>query len=110
MKLNLLTLRPARNVRWETLADGRVVLIAPKFRNRILIKVLVPFLKHPDVRLTLDRLGSDIWNMCDGETEVRAIAERLEGTYGKDMDPEFNRLARFFRTLERERLVTMIQR
>jgi Coenzyme PQQ synthesis protein D (PqqD) len=108
-EVNLLALRPVRNVPWETSAEGRVVLIAPKFRNRFLVRVLVPLLKHPTMKLTLDGIGSDIWALCDGETDVGVIARRLADKYGGETDPGCDRLGRFFKALERERLVIMVQ-
>jgi hypothetical protein len=110
MEVNLLTLKPVRNVPWETSPDGRIVLLVPKFRNRVLVRVLVPLLKRPTVRLTLDERGSDVWSLCNGETDVAAIARHLDAKYGTDSDPGYERLARFFAGLERERLVTMVQR
>ena len=110
MELNLLTLKPARNVPWETGPDGRTVLLVPKFRNRILVRVLVPLLRRPTFRLTLDERGTDVWSLCDGETDVAAIARHLDGKYGAGSDPGYERLARFFASLEREHLVTMVQR
>jgi len=108
-ELNLLALRPVRNVLWETSAEGRVVLLVPKFRNRLMVRLLVPLLKRPSVKLTLDAIGSDVWTLCDGETNVGTIARRLAEKYGDRADPGHDRLARFFKALERDRLVTMVQ-
>jgi len=109
-EMNLLTLSPVRNVPWETSAEGRIVLIAPKFRNRVLVRFLVPLLKRPTMKLTLDGIGSDVWTLCDGVTNVGTIARRLTEKYGEKTDPGYERLGRFFAGLERERLVTMVQR
>jgi hypothetical protein len=107
-EVNLLALRPVRNVQWEKSPEGRVVLIVPKFRNRLLVRVLVPLLKRPTMKLTLDEIGSDVWSLCDGETDVGTIAKRLAEKHGEQTDPGYERLARFFKALERERLVTVV--
>lgn len=107
-EVNLLDLKPVRNVSWETSAEGHIVLLVPKFRNRLLARVLVPLLKRSTVKLSLDGIGSDVWTLCDGKTDVGMIARRLAEKYGKETDPAYDRLARFFKALERERLVTML--
>lgn len=40
--VNLLDLKPVRNIPWETKDKNTVILLVPKFQNRYLVKWLVP--------------------------------------------------------------------
>ena len=62
---NLLDLIPAHAVKWDTREDDKIVLYKPKYKNRFLVKHLVPRLKNTDFRVNLDRYGSWVWKAID---------------------------------------------
>jgi len=105
--LNLLEIKPLRNVAWETGEEGRAVLIVPKFRNRLLRRWLLPLMAKPDFRVRLDPYGSLIWQHCDGKTAVSEIGEKLRATFGSSIEPLYERLGQFIARLEREDLVVV---
>ena len=98
---------PVRAVRWEAESDGRVALLAPRFRNRILVRVLVPRLKRPDYRVRLDAIGTFVWQQCDGKASVAEIGERAFNEFGGEREAMEHRVADFFAQLDRERFVTL---
>jgi len=99
--VNLLDLKPVRNLRSETAADGNVTLIVPKFTNRFMVRFFVPMLSSPDLKVKLDEHGSFIWNGCDGNTSVGEIAGRMKETYGEAFDPECRRICAYVSQLLR---------
>jgi hypothetical protein len=103
---NLLDLRPKRNLEWETAGD-RVILLVPRFRGRISNKLLAPLFARPNIRVKLDSFGSYVWNRCDGGTTVMDIGEGMAETFGEPLDPLYDRIGRFLRTLARDRFLTM---
>jgi hypothetical protein len=105
--VNLLDLKPSRNVRWETAGNEGVILVIPKIRHPFAAHWILPLLSKPDLRLTLDEVGSFIWRQCDGSKTVMEIADQVTGKFGRDFDPEFGRIASFLRTLTREEYITM---
>jgi len=105
--VNLLDLKPRREVSWEAETSGTVVLLIPKFRNRFVVRWLVPMLAKPNVRLKLDVFGSFVWNQCDGRTAVSEIAERMRSTFGTAVEPVYDRVALFLGRLDREHFVSM---
>jgi hypothetical protein len=106
-ELNLLELKPRRKVEWEVAENGSVVLLVSKFRGRVLQKWLVPLLKRPKFRVRLDRIGSFIWQRCDGEAPVSEIAAALLSEFGPEVEPLYDRISRFLRKLEREELISI---
>ena len=79
--------------------DGRVVVLAPRFRNR-LGKGLVRLAKRdPSFRVRLDDFGSEAWRAIDGERAVGEIADMMRGRFGDRAEPAEERLVEFLRRL-----------
>jgi hypothetical protein len=104
---NLYDLRPVRLIPWEPAGDDRVVLKAPKFRAKLMVRLLVPRLKRPDLAVRLDETGSAVWKACDGNTTVLDIAGIVHGTLGGDRDQLDARVAQFIRRLDREGFIRL---
>lgn len=105
--LNLLELRPHRNAEWEVSDEGFVVLLIPKFRNRYLAKWLLPRLAKRNFRVKLDKLGSFVWQHCDGKTPVAAMAEEILAEFGSTAEPVYDRIGKFLLKLEREHFLVI---
>lgn len=103
--LNLWELQPKRNAQWETTEEGKIVVLVPKFRNAILVKLILPYLAKPFFRIKLDAVGTVIWQHCDGVTPVSRIAEILKEQFGQEVDPVDARINHFLNQLERGDLV-----
>jgi hypothetical protein len=105
--VNLLELKPRRNVEWETGEGGHTVLLVPKFRNRLLRTWLLPLLARPDFRVKLDAMGTAFWQRCDGSTTVLEIADAMAACSESDVDEMLERLSRFLARLEHEEFIVM---
>jgi hypothetical protein len=103
--VNLLVLKPRRNVDWEIDEAGRAVLLVPKFRSRLLRAWLLPLLAKPNFRVKLDATGTSLWQRCDGSTPVLEIAREMSAQSGTDVNDLLERLGRFLARLEREGFV-----
>ena len=108
--INLLELTPAQRVPWETDEHGTVVVLVPKFENELLKRWIMPHLRHPNVRVKLDTLGSFVWKQCDGNTTVATIADRMEAEFGGSMQGVHDRIRTFLLMLEKSELVHLIHR
>ncbi len=105
--VNLLELRPRRNVEWEIDGEGKAVLLVPKFRNRLLRTLLLPLLAKPNFRVKLDAAGTAFWKRCDGSSPVLEIAEEMSTQSGTDLDDMTERLGRFLARLEHEGFIVI---
>jgi len=99
-EVNLLELVPVRNRKWENGEGVVVVILAPRFNNRWLRKLLLPRLKNPFYRISLDDLGSWVWLQCNGSRTVAEIGEDLKKEFGEKAEPVYDRLGGFFRIME----------
>jgi len=100
IEVNLLELVPVRNRKWEDGEGASVVILAPRFSNRWLRKLILPRLKDPFYRISLDDLGSWVWLQCNGSRTVAEIGQDLKKEFGDNAEPVYDRLGRFFRQME----------
>ncbi len=104
-EINLLDLIPVQNIQSLEKEQGFYVLLKPKFSHPLLVKHLLPRLKSPHYKITLDEVGSFIWKLCDGENTIKDIGEKLKDNFGARVDPLYERLSFFFQNLEKNRFI-----
>ncbi len=104
MNSNYLDYIPLRTIQHETGENGRLVLLKPKFKTGFL-KVLEPYIKRKFYRVHLDRLGSATWEAIDGRHSVGQIADSLYEQFGDIVEPRYERLAKFMRSLDRGMMI-----
>jgi len=104
-EVNLLDLAPERGCEWEM--DGEtVVVLSPKFKNRFLVRTLLPRMKRPNWKIRLDDIGSFVWLQCDGRATVREIGKLMKDRFGEKAEPVYDRLALFLRNLTESRFIS----
>lgn len=98
---NFFDLIPIAIIQAETTSDGNIILLKPKFSHRLLVKHLLPRLKRPYFRITLDRFGSFVWQQCNGRHTVKQIAQLFQETFQEDAARADERVALFLHHLQR---------
>lgn len=96
---NLLDLIPETAVEIRREEDGKITVLEPRFIGGFLGKYVQPRLKRSHLTIELDEVGTLVWDACDGQRDIRAIAVLLSQRFGDDFDPEYQRLALFIRTM-----------
>jgi len=106
-----LTSIPVHNqvIREECGTDGCVTLLVPVRRTGV-VKMLGKILNVPetDRRVSLDKLGSYVWRMCDGQTTVRDLIERFSRKYKLDRKEAEVSMVAYLRMLAKRRLVGIV--
>lgn len=102
---NLLDLIPRRAVPHRTEAEGRVTLLVPRFKNRLLQRLFAA--RRPTVELHLDALGSFVWSSMEQDTEVGAIAQALLQNLGPEAPQIPERVATFCKTLHQNGFIRL---
>lgn len=75
--------RPVKNpnLEWNRVADCEIKLIIPR-RTDFLGRTLCKMFHAPDHKeIILDEVGSDIWELCDGNRSVEAIVAAVSKKY-----------------------------
>jgi hypothetical protein len=106
VETNLLDLIPARKIQFEESGDGLITLLKPKFKNKFLVKYLLPRIKKPNFRIKLDTFGSFVWKQCDGNNSVEQIGNLLQSHFKEDIEPVYDRLALFMQSLVKYKFIT----
>ncbi|MBQ9142167.1 MAG: PqqD family protein [Lachnospiraceae bacterium] len=91
-------IRPAR-IKWSTDEEGIVTLDIENtgFFNRVAQKLF----KKPKVsHIHLDKLGSFVWPLIDGEKDIIALGVLVKEQFGEEAEPLYERLAKYFQILE----------
>ncbi len=79
----LLQSKPMRNpyVKWERYPSGEVAIFV-KYKKGLMRRILSSFVKLPEYKkIALDKVGSYVWELCDGKHTVGEIADRLVEKY-----------------------------
>ena len=97
---NYLDRKPLRNekISWSV-NDGRVTL---EIENRGIWNTLFQkVLKKPRISyIHLDEMGSFVWLLIDGEKSILELGKEVEGRFGDEAKPLYERLAKYFQILE----------
>lgn len=99
--------RPARNelLAWEKTETGEAQITVTRqetWKTRLLSKVFY----IPEQRtITLDEVGTEVWQMCDGHTSVADMIEQLRGRYKLDRKEAEVSLLSYLKTLGQKRFV-----
>jgi hypothetical protein len=105
MEANLLDLIPYQKINFEESNDGFITLIKPKFKNKFLVKYLLPRIRRPNFKIKLDQFGSFVWKQCDGNNTVAQIANLLKTKFQDEIDPVHDRLALFIQSLAKPEFI-----
>lgn len=105
--VNLLDLKPVRNYKWERIEGERVAVLVPKFGYPRLLRFISPRLAESTFRVKLDDFGSFVWHLCDGQTTVAEISEKLKARFGEAVEPVYERVGRFIQKLARDEYVSV---
>ena len=102
-----LTIVPRRApVDWE-IENGRVVIVYPKDFNRF-ERWLHRFLGGPTIiRRPLDKMGTDIWKLCDGRHMILDICNFMDAKYQEEMEPVLDRVKQFLEMLAVRNLIIL---
>ncbi len=98
---NYLERRPLRpeHIKWSADEEGIVTLSIENTGvfNRIAQKLL----KKPKISyIHLDKMGSFVWPLIDGEKDIIALGVLVKEHFGEDAEPLYERLAKYFQILE----------
>lgn len=103
----MLDSRPARNelLAWEKTQAGEARITVTRqetWKTRLLAKVFY----IPERRtITLDEVGTEVWQMCDGQTTVAQMIDRLRDRYKLDRKEAEVSLLSYLKTLGQKRFV-----
>lgn len=101
----MLDLIPEHQVEWEIDQEGLVTIKVLKATNK-LFQSFISFLGYDLFRkIHLDSYGSFVWMQIDGRQNFGQIAEKMKTEFGDSIEPVYERLGTYARTLISQRFV-----
>ena len=106
----MLNSRPARNelVKWKRKDSGEAEITVTRQENwkiRLLSKV---FYIPQERTITLDEVGTEVWQMCNGGTTVGQMIEKLSDKYQLNRKEAEVSLLAYLKTLGQKRFVGFV--
>ena len=105
---NSLELIPIKILDHEITQQGRIKLLVPRFKNKILSNIFTGNRKSEYFKISLDEKGSKSWLLIDNVKCISDIAKELL-TDGQSIDDLENSLITFFVKLYNEGFITFKQ-
>jgi len=106
----MLSSRPTRNeaVRWEKSDAGEVQITVTRQENwRVKLLSRVFYIPRQR-RITLDELGTQVWDMCDGQTNVGQMIEALAAAHQLNRKEAEVSLLAYLKTLAQKRFIGFV--
>jgi hypothetical protein len=102
---NFLDLHPIAHHGHELEEEGTVRVLIPRFKGKILSKLMQSSKRSPFIKLSLDELGSATWLLMDGNNDVRTMCRILREQKGEKIEPAQERVTRFLSQLFQQNLI-----
>lgn len=93
--VNTLDLTPIKLYSEEVDKDELVTVIIPKFKNKIVVKLISPKLKSDHFKVKLDKFGTAVWLKINGKTKVDQIIKDVKKKFGDELQYEEERITKF---------------
>lgn len=98
---NYLERKPLRRPDLAWTADDEGIVTLEIENKGIFNRVAQKLLKKPKISyIHLDKMGSFIWPLLDGETDIIALGEKVDAHFGEEAYPLYERLSEYIRRLE----------
>jgi hypothetical protein len=96
---------------WHHTENGDVLIEYPLNIKPFFLQIAKRFKKESHTKLTkklqLDALGSSVWLMIDGESDVQTIIKKFAGNSGLSLQEAEQSVTRFFLQLGQRGLIAM---
>jgi hypothetical protein len=103
---NTLDLTPSRIYSEVKDDDNMVTVIIPKFKNKIVVKLVSPKLKSDHFKVKLDKFGSAVWLKINGKTRVDQIIKDVKKMFGDEIEEETERITKYISQLYTQGFIT----
>ncbi len=104
---NLLDLIPEKLCDSTVDKEGRVIILAPRFKSKLGKKIFEPIVKNRHIKIHLDEAGSIVWNLIDGEKTVFEIANILKNKLGENVEPVYERTGKLIAIMKVNKFITL---
>ena len=104
-KTNYLDKIPIRNAKISWTTENDIVILAVE-NTGIFNRAFQLLLKKPKISyIHLDKMGSFIWTLLDGEKSIFELGKLVEEKFGEEANPLYERLVKYFEILNSSKFI-----
>lgn len=103
---NFLLMTPFRIHDEKTDNEGVVSVLIPKFKNKIMLRILEKNGKTNFIKIKLEEFGSATWLAIDGKKNVHEICNELENKFGEKVSPVYERVPKYLISLYQQGFIS----
>ncbi|MDO4608568.1 MAG: PqqD family protein [Clostridia bacterium] len=97
---NYLDNKPLRNPDINWTSDDKGVITLEIENKGVMKKITQILFKKPKISyIHLDEMGSFIWPLIDGESDITALGKKVDEHFGEKAHPLYERLAQYIKIL-----------
>ena len=85
--------------------DGKARITVPRCDSKAGKGLVRLFGKSESYRVNLDEYGTLVWELCDGVRSVKEIGRELRERKGETVEPVYQRLLQFLKSMEAHSLI-----
>ncbi len=90
--------------------DGQVTVLYKKEKPTFIEKLFFKKSINKPYKIDLDKIGTFIWHLCDGDNNVEAIIRKAGDHFGEAIEPAKERVELFINQMNKNRLITLYQK
>lgn len=103
---NVLELVPERLQGFDVNDLGQVTILVPRTRSKFMLRIMNRLKRSPNITIELDKVGSKVWLLIDGQLTTQGICNKLEQELGDTLDQAPERVVRYLSGLYHNKHIT----
>jgi hypothetical protein len=104
--VNFLDLIPERKCLWEKTETGKICLLVPRFKNTFMKKIALKLGKSETLHITLDPIGTNVWDLIDGNRTVAQIGKEMQKEAPEPIQQLYERLTKFLSQMSHHQFIS----
>lgn len=105
---NFLEVVPVKNPEINFTKDDNGIVTLEIENKGLMNRVFQKLLKKPKITyIHMEELGSFVWQIIDGESDITALGKKVEEHFGDKANPLYERLSQYIKILESYNFITL---
>ena len=105
---NFLEVVPVKNPEINFTTDDNGIVTLEIENKGLMNRVFQKLLKKPKITyIHMEELGSFVWQIIDGESDITALGKKVEEHFGDKANPLYERLSQYVKILESYKFITL---
>ncbi len=105
---NFLEVVPIRNPEINFTQDDNGIVTLEIENKGLMNRIFQKLLKKPKITyIHMEELGSYVWQIIDGESDITALGKKIEEKFHEKAEPIYERLSQYIKILESYNFISL---